>query len=405
MVSIEYDLSSINGIKIENLLEKNNIDNMNHLIHKQWVKNEKIYDIIKYDKSLLSYDMIKTIGKFRSVIFSNKKLLSFSPPKSLNSSIFMDRYKESECIAEEFIEGTMINLFYDYDINKWEIASKSSVGGNITFFKDQPIFSKLFEDICSENNINLNNFDKQYCYSFVIQHPQNRFVIPIKEKKLYLIACYKIDKENYKIIEVPKYNLNMENIILPQVSYFTSYSELTNIFASMNTDPNIMGVVIYHKDGIRTKLRNPNYEYIKQLRGNNSKLQYQYLCLRKLDKVKDYLKYFPENRKQLHVFRKQIHKFTENLHSNYIQCYIKKEKLLKEFPPQFRIHMYNLHQKYLELREYGGYINKTIVIEYINNLDSAKLMYSLNYHMRKIIEHDALIKGPSPFYSNSGSND
>ena len=395
MGSIEYDLSSINGIKTKDLLKKNNIDTMentdrNNLIHKQWRKNEKIYDILKYDKSLLSYDLIKTIGKFRSVIFSDDKLIGFSPPKAINSSIFMEKYYESECIAEEFIEGTMINVFYDDEINKWEIASKSSVGGNVTFFKDQPTFCELFEDICSENNIDLNNFNKEYCYSFVIQHPKNRFVIPIIEKKLYLIACYKIDKENYKIIEVPKYNLNMENILLPQVSYFTSYTELSNIFASMNTDPNIMGVVIYHKDGARTKLRNPNYEYIKQLRGNNIKLQYQYLCLRKIDKVKEYLYYFPENRKRLRVFRKQIHKFTENLHSNYIKCYIKKEKLLKEFPLQFRIHMYNLHQKYLEMREYGGYINKMSVIDYINNLDSARLMYSLNYHMRKIIDNNKI---------------
>ena len=391
MVSIEYDLSSINGIKIKNLLEKNNMDNMdnmNNLIHKQWIKNDKIYDIITYDKSLISYDMIETLGKLRSVIFSGGKLVSFSPPKSINFNIFMEKYREIDCMAEEYIEGTMINVFYDDEINKWEIASKSSVGGNVKFFKDQPIFSELFEDICNENNIDLNNFNKEYCYSFVIQHPKNRFVIPIREKKLYLIACYKIDKENYKIIEVPKYNLNMENILLPQVSYFTSYAELSNIFASMNTNPNIMGVVIYHKDGVRTKIRNPNYEYIKQLRGNNTKIQYQYLCLRKFNKVKEYLQHFPENKKQLQIFRNQIHKFTENLHSNYIKCYIKKEKQLKEFPVQFRTHMYNLHQKYLEMKEYGGYINKMTVINYINNLDSARLMYTLNYHMRKIVDNN-----------------
>ena len=47
----------------------------------------------------------------------------------------------------------MINLFYDNDINKWEIASKTTVGCNITFFTDQPTFSELFYDICKELNI------------------------------------------------------------------------------------------------------------------------------------------------------------------------------------------------------------------------------------------------------------
>ena len=48
--------------------------------------------------------------------------------------------------------------------------------------------------------------------------------------------------------------------------------------------------------------------------------------------------------------------------------------------------MFNLHQIYLSIREHKGYINKTMVIDYINKLDSAQLMYSLNYHMRKIID-------------------
>ena len=36
----------------------------------------------------------------------------FSPPKSYNLNVFIDMYKENECFAEEFIEGTMINVFY-----------------------------------------------------------------------------------------------------------------------------------------------------------------------------------------------------------------------------------------------------------------------------------------------------
>ena len=142
-----------------------------------------------------------------------------------------------------------------------------------------------------------------------------------------------------------------------------------------------MGIIIKHKNGKRTKMRNPNYEYIKYLRGNNTKLQYQYLCLRKLDKVKEYIKYFPRSRKQLSAFRDQVHTFTINLYKNYIKCYIKKQKPLKEFPIQFRTHMFNLHQYYLSIRPNKGYINKISVIDYINKLEPAKLMYALNYHL------------------------
>ena len=33
-------------------------------------------------------------------------------------------------------------------------------------------------------------------------------------------------------------------------------------------------------NGIRAKYRNPNYEYVARLKGNNPKLQYQYYLLK-----------------------------------------------------------------------------------------------------------------------------
>ena len=113
-------------------------------------------------------------------------------------------------------------------------------------------------------------------------------------------------------------------------------------------------------------------KYLKNLRGNNTKLQYQYLCLRKLNNVKEYLKYFPDNREQFNIFKLQLHLFTAALHQNYISCYIRKEKPLKEFSSQFRTHMYNLHQIYLSIRADNGYINKLTVINYVNGFRVSK---------------------------------
>ena len=402
-----YDLSTINNHNTLDIFDRINQsgksdkidkgeDNL-PLIHKHWMKNDKVYNILKYNRATLTYDMINTIGLWRSVIYSNKKINVFSPPKSLNINIFVNQYPACECMAEEFIEGTMINLFYDEDIDKWEIASKSSVGGNVTFYQDQPTFAELFHDICKELEIDINKFSKEYSYSFIIQHEKNRFVIPISEKRLYLIAMYKIDNENLKVIEylgLTRRNKvspigTLDQDILKKLSFamshsFSSYQELGAYYASMNTNIYTMGIVIHHKDGMRSKMRNPNYEYLKNLRGNNTKLQYQYLCLRKLNNVKEYLRFFPDNGGQFITFKNQVHLFTDTLYQNYISCYMRKDKPLKEFSSQFRTHMYNLHQIYLSIREEKGYINKYMVINYVNELEPAKLMYSLNYHLREI---------------------
>ena len=389
MFICKYDLSLIDGTNISDIILNDispNVINKLKLNHKFWMKNDKKYNILKYDKRYLSHDLINSVGLIRSIIYSQDIINVFSPPKSLNIELFAHQYKENECWAEEFIEGTMVNLFYDSTISKWEIATKTTVGGNVSFFKDQLTFSTLFGDICKDLDINFDTFSKDNCYSFVMQHPKNKFVIPIVDKKLYLIAIYNINNDNHIITELPL--KEFKNVSLPKRISFDSYDELKNMYGSMNVDAHIMGVVIRHKNGDRTKMRNPNYEYLKQLRGNNPKLQYQYLSLRKLGSVKTYLKYFPENRKSFTVYRKQVHDYTNNLYENYIKCFIKKEKPLSEYSHQFKIHMYNLHQYYLSIREYKGFINKNIVINYINNLQSAQLMYILNYHMREITKMD-----------------
>ena len=106
--------------------------------------------------------------------------------------------------------------------------------------------------------------------------------------------------------------------------------------------------MLYHpKSGMRSKFRNPNYEMVRNLRGNQPKKQYTYLVLRQQGRVSEYLKYYSEDKKDFALFREQIHVFTHHLHKNYLSCYVRKEHPLKYFPYEYRTHVYNLHQEYL----------------------------------------------------------
>jgi hypothetical protein len=175
------------------------------------------------------------------------------------------------------------------------------------------------------------------------------------------------------------------SVAFPKIYKFDKYADLIEKYASMNTSYDIVGVVLHNKcSGERTKIRNPVYEQVRNLRGNQPKLQYQYLALRKEGKVGDFLKFYPENKREFSSFRDQVHLFTNTLFANYISCYIKKEKTLIEFSEQYRTLMYTVHQKYLtELREQKLFINNSIVQKYVNELHPSLLMYCLNYQMRK----------------------
>jgi hypothetical protein len=183
------------------------------------------------------------------------------------------------------------------------------------------------------------------------------------------------------------FGFNNSTVKIPEIYDSHTYQELIDKYASNNTSYDIVGVVFKNLlTGERTKKRNPVYEQIKQLKHNQPKTQYRYLCLRKEGKVREYLQYFPEDKIECNKVRQQLHDFTNTLFSNYIECYIKKQKKLIEFPLQYRNHMLTLHNIYRnELLEKRLYITNRIVIDYINNLHPSQQMYFLNYNMRKRI--------------------
>ncbi len=399
------NIPRIDGLLYSNEERKDIAKSLN-LKYNVWKhKNGINYHILKYDKEWLSRDCVKSIGLLRSLIFKdNGTIVSFAPPKSLNTDDLTIE-KEMEYIVEKYVEGTMINVFYDTESDSWEIATRSNVGGEICFFmeegfKKENTFKYMFNEVCENIGFNINDLNKSYVYSFVMQHPRNRIVKIIKNMKLYLVDVYEINNktinsistQDMSIFGIPDNTVN--NLQRASLENNDDLQKCKESYASMNTPYDIVGVVIKNKLGERYKYRNPNYEHVRQLRGNQPKLQFQYLNLRqiprdndysKMGKITEYLKYYPEHKVLFNNFRNIIHKYTAELFENYIRCYIKKEKELKHFPEKFRTHMYALHHElYLKkLMPEKKYINKHVVIEYFNTLHPAKQMFVMNYDVRK----------------------
>ena len=176
-----------------------------------------------------------------------------------------------------------------------------------------------------------------------------------------------------------------------------SWKDLIEFLNSDNLDYRIQGVIVYNnKTKRRTKLRCKNYEKVKHLKGNNPKMQYHYYYLRQRQLVGEFLKYYPEYKKLFNDFRLILHDWTKQLYKNYINCYIKKEKSIKDYPYNFKIHMFNLHEIYLyDLKPIKKFINKQEVINYVNNLPPPRLMYSVNHQMKQIsldIKKESMLK-------------
>ena len=155
---------------------------------------------------------------------------------------------------------------------------------------------------------------KEYCYSFVLQHPDNRIVVPFTQAKIILTNMYKCDGSMVHVntIDCPP------NVIRPAFLNIGCALDLRSvndkILSGDNLDYTLQGAVVQDTTtGERFKVRNPGYEYVRGLKGNSPKLQFQYYYLRQNNKVKEYLKYYPEASESFSVYRAQMHKWTNTL--------------------------------------------------------------------------------------------
>ena len=114
------------------------INNNNPGVIRKDIKNKDggNYYILRYDKD----NMVDDIKKYRSVIFdNNNKLVCYSLPKSIPFNEFVENnndINDDNVVITEIIEGTMINLFYDSEIDKWQLSSKGSVGCDYFFYRN-----------------------------------------------------------------------------------------------------------------------------------------------------------------------------------------------------------------------------------------------------------------------------
>ena len=434
----------VNSINLNVTNALNNEDNYFNI--KKYTFNNNEYKIIKYTKDKLKsidlntdYEKFVEVAKFRSLILRNNKVVCFSPEKSIDYSFFVNKYTTENSWIEDFIDGTMINVFYDTIKEVWEIATRSSVGGNIVFFNDVKnykyfdsnnyfkdyynlTFRSMFFEACNTNNFDINCLDKKYVYSFVLQHPFNRIVTPIVNAVIYLVKVYEIihpinnvlsaDNLNHvlinemdiqSLVNTPPYIFLNSNIKFANKYPVANFEELKDYYTSGNAVYHCVGCFLYSKDGMRSKIRNSKYEEVRKLRGNHPKLQFNYLTLKQENKVEEFLQYYPEHTIIFNKFKLALYYYTNNLFMNYISCFIRKEKPLKEYEFEYKTHMYKLHDKFkTELKPNSKTIDKKYVIDYVNALHPAQQMFLINYKnayldktMNDVLSNDVFMKDTS----------
>ena len=145
--------------------------------------------LIKYNKKNFSKDheFQDIINECRSIILDrNFNIICWSPNKSVSTNHFNSIISDwnDDVIVEPFIDGTMINCFYHNE--QWYTSTRGSLKGDKTFYSEKS-FNVMFNQALLYNKLSFDNLDKNLCYSFVLNHPDNRIVIPYDLPTMHLI--------------------------------------------------------------------------------------------------------------------------------------------------------------------------------------------------------------------------
>ena len=302
------------------------------------------YKVIRYKKDKL-LGLGLGLGLYRSVIMSpDGRLVCFSPPKSYDINDMNEN--DNNITAEEWVEGTMINAFYD-DINsEWLFATKSM----ILCKYDTSTFYEMLLDVLCDIGLDCNNLKKDYCYSFVMQHPKNIISIPtIVNKSLWLISAYAIEnnKDKCKAV-VRECDRDEECIYLlhhcqPHTYREDTMNNIIKTYASKESAFNVCGVMFRNEMGKRWKMRSPVYEELRHV-GGALRMLYVYIHLKKRRALNEYKDY--KTQVLFARFQADIDNYIKRLHENYSECYIKKKKSVKEYEYMYRNDMMLLHDVY-----------------------------------------------------------
>lgn len=358
------------------------------------------------------------------------RLLAFSPPNSVDFAVFRNKYPEitADMYVNEVIEGTMINLFFDDRVGQWQIATRSSVGGDYWYYRNQypgdiytmyqPTFRQMFLDAVKCTTIHefgeSMKFLRNRSYCFVLQHPANHIVQNHYLSSIYLVAVYEL--RGLTAIHVPLSEY-IQTVIYPvqiprsipvignqtQLSYTTLMEKILDESNQYSMNESMGYMILNTTTGERTMMANPKYEDLKELRGNHPNLQYQYLVLKKSGKVMRFLAEFPQYRNLFFRFYQQYSAFVTNVHNAYVSYYVKKSG--EKIPKSIFIHVYKIHHEIFLRSNVNDskcnvdelstdsvtekpskmIVKRKVVDDYIANLEPSSLLYYLT-HANKVDE-------------------
>jgi hypothetical protein len=343
----------------------------------------RVIDPKEGDFAILRYNHGSSAsGWLRSVVYqkSTCRPVCVSPPRASELDATSNL---GICTVQEFVDGTMMNLFWVND-DAPQVVTRSRLGADNSFYGELSFLDMLNEALSAtkmEGGLNdlrpSSDTSKTQFVSIVLQHPKNRVVTEVSSPRITVIhtGCVETDGTvsicenpslwNEKLSALAPGSLTVSDEAMSSLENLTAFVEKQGVSFGYQWQ----GIVLKTGDGTRYRLRNKEYVQVKQLRGNESDAVARFCRLRQARLTKRYMKFYPEDERAFYVLEGRLRGSTRRLLDLYVQTFKLKKQEFHTLPWPYKHHVSVLHNRFKEaLRPNRQTIELNYVIGYINSL-------------------------------------
>ena len=283
------------------------------------------------------------------------------PPCKAEPLVFSDFEILDNCEIEELHDGTMINLFYH---NEWLMSTRSDIGCN-NRWNNRKSFREMFNECVDWKNYE--HLNKDYCYSFLMKHRDNRNVSIVENNTVLLVEVY--DMKTLQKIRV--------DTMIPIIQTDNLHELIVNLNIENFNTFSWKGITV-KRNGKRYNYINELFKQVESLNINSNNLLYSFVDLRKQNKISDFLRFYPEYKKKFDEYENAFNKLIVSLHDSYKSVHIYRTLKRDDCDFQLRPLIYDVHGNYLRTKENT---TKLVIKKYIDSLSSERVVFVLKYYL------------------------
>jgi hypothetical protein len=339
----------------------------------------------------------------RSVVVHKDTRLpvSVAPPKA--SEFTNDLDPAVWCSAEEFVDGTMLNIGLCQDKNMPldpVLSTRSRIGATGRACTTGPTFAEMFDGALANHNVGSvteilphQPSAAAVFKSVVLQHPANRIVTPIGSAtykiahqgwvghsgRVYIVedCLYFFNNHNQPagqaFFEIPRYNLE-------QIRSATSVCEWVTQQAQVRGYA-WQGLVLKDGHGGRWRVRSSIYDVVHRIRGNETSVMGRFARHRREQTLEQYYVYYPEDREEFYTLEGVLRENTRRLSQYYTEVFRARKVQYHTLPWPYKHHVSVLHNLFKDtLRAEGKKVDLAYVVQYVNGLTLEDLAHMAQVH-------------------------